>query len=257
VLADCRDDGIVGHLRLGLVELRVEHLVGLPRGPVLGVELRQRAIEVIDAGGEVDHASGYTGGSGELDLLYVPATDHPQRSEAVPTLPRRLGRRADPGSMDADGELDSGKPKGRENLRYASECGTRKRTCALPNCGRPSGPASLRMGNVARMRGWFASAAEIGRVERLTALAFALLAAVGGAVQGAGGSPTGLVVIAIGVLGAFVVLTLGVLKVQAERREEREAMWLRPPARIRDVAAPGSTCLAWKLNRPKHLQRRD
>jgi hypothetical protein len=83
------------------------------------------------------------------------------------------------------------------------------------------------------IRGWLGTATAIGQSAKLVALAFAVVAAVGGLVKVAGGATwLAIVVAALGVAGTVIALGFGAAEVGAQRREARAALWRRAPCAI-------------------------
>src|SRR4051794_29719684 len=89
------------------------------------------------------------------------------------------------------------------------------------------------------MRKWSRRAAGLNRSRTFAAAAFTVFAAIGGFLAALGAPTVTVGVAAVGVVGAFVALVLAVLSDRAMRREELEALWRRPPMRLREVAIRG------------------
>src|SRR5947209_4100718 len=87
------------------------------------------------------------------------------------------------------------------------------------------------------MRTWLPSSEGIGWASKLGTLGFAIVAAVGVLIKGAGGSNTLVILFAaIGVVGSVLALGFGLLQKWAEGREAQAAILRRPPARVHDLA---------------------
>jgi tetratricopeptide (TPR) repeat protein len=90
-------------------------------------------------------------------------------------------------------------------------------------------------------------------------LGFAVLLAAGGLVKAAGGSTAvAIAFAAVGVIGALAALTLGVLQQRAEGREERDTLWVKPPAKVGELTAgEGIYVLGVETEAPEALDAAD
>jgi uncharacterized protein len=105
-----------------------------------------------------------------------------------------------------------------------------------------------------RTRPW--TATSISVAARLAAAGFVALAAVGGFIRALGGSRgVAAAFAAVGVLGALVALVLVLLHRRAQVCEERQALWWKPPQRVRELAAgDGIYALGVETEAPEALE---